>query len=199
MKSFLLSTSGKLALTGVALGALFPAISRAECGLSTMVRPTAAWPEVKLPQALAQSSAVSSIMREPASGEVASAAAQHPTIVGLWRVTFVSGGQTVDEGFDQWNTGGTEILNDTPPPATGNVCLGVWTQTGGFSYKLKHPSWTFDASGNLNGTVIIREQPVVAPNGNSFQGPFTLDAYDLSGNFLWHADGTITGRRITAD
>jgi hypothetical protein len=124
---------------------------------------------------------------------------QDPSIVGLWKITFVSGGQVVDQGFDQWNIGGTEILNDTPPPATGNVCLGVWVQTGRFTYKLKHPSWTFDNGGNLNGTVIIREQRILDPRGNTFKGSFTLDVYDLSGNLLEHAAGTITGQRITVD
>ena len=105
----------------------------------------------------------------------------------------------MDQGFDQWNVGGTEILNDTPPPATGNVCLGVWAQIGQLSYKLNHPSWTFDNAGNLNGTVIIREQVVIDPRGNSFAGAFTYYVYDLKGNLLDRVNGTITGQRITAD
>ena len=28
-----------------------------------------------------------------------------PSIVGLWKTTFTSGGQVVDEGFDQWKAG----------------------------------------------------------------------------------------------
>jgi hypothetical protein len=51
-------------------------------------------------------------------------------IIGLWDIKFYSGGQLVDEGFDAWHGDGTETLNDTPPPVTGNVCLGVWAQTG---------------------------------------------------------------------
>ena len=121
------------------------------------------------------------------------------TVVGLWNVNFVSGGVTVDQGFDLWNSDGTEILNDTPPPSTGNICLGVWTKTGPSTYQLKHPSWTFDAAGNLNGTAVIRENITLGAGADSFQGPFTIDVYDLNGKNLMHFDGTITGIRIKVD
>jgi len=121
------------------------------------------------------------------------------SIVGLWNVNFVSGGVTADQGFDLWNSDGTEILNDTPPPSTGNVCLGVWTKTGPTTYQLKHPSWTFDASGNLNGTAIIRETVTLGPGADSFSGPYTVDVIDLNGKNQGHFEGTITGTRIKAD
>ena len=94
-------------------------------------------------------------------------------IVGLWDIKFYSGGQVVDEGFDAWHNDGTEILNDTPPPVTGNVCLGVWTQTGRSSFKLKHPSWIYDPTTNtqLAGQAIIRENVTVSRDGNSFPAP----------------------------
>jgi hypothetical protein len=121
------------------------------------------------------------------------------TIVGLWNVTFTSGGQVVDQGFDSWQLGGTEILNDTPPPATGNVCLGTWMQLSPHVFKLKHPSWTFDNSGNLTGTAVITEQVTVDALSNNYQGPYSYDIYDLNGSRLQHFTGTITGKRITVD
>src|SRR5215475_7071732 len=33
-----------------------------------------------------------------------------PSIVGLWNVTFSSGGQVVDVAYDAWHSDGTEIL-----------------------------------------------------------------------------------------
>src|SRR5262249_31690758 len=53
-----------------------------------------------------------------------------PTIVGLWDMQVIIDGQVVDAGFDQFHADGNEVLNDTPPPATGAVCLGVYAQTG---------------------------------------------------------------------
>jgi hypothetical protein len=135
----------------------------------------------------------------PANDPSIAAPAQGPAIVGLWRVTFVSDGQVVDEGFDIWHSDGTEVLNDNPPPATGNVCVGVWSQTGGRTFKLKHLSWSYDMNGNLNGTVIIREQVAVDTSGASFKGTFKIDAFDLTGNPVFHIDGQLTGERITTD
>lgn len=123
-----------------------------------------------------------------------------PSILGLWNVQFLADGQVVDAGFDMWNMDGTETLNDTSTPSSGNVCLGVWTKTGPMTYQLKHPSWIFDDAGvNLIGVVMIREEITLDPSGKSYTGDATFDAYDLSGNLLQHNVGKIQGQRITAD
>src|SRR6516164_8310563 len=71
-------------------------------------------------------------------------------ITGLWHVKFLAGGQTFDEGFDLWNSDGTEILNDIAPPqpanGSGTICLGVFKTVGPRTYKLRHPFWIFDAN-----------------------------------------------------
>jgi hypothetical protein len=128
--------------------------------------------------------------------------ANQPSIAGLWMTTFLAGGQIVDQGFDVWHSDGTELLNDNPPPASGNVCVGVWVQTDRNSYRLYHPSWTFDAKGNVNGTAIIRETVSVdAATGDTFKGTFTVDYYDLAGNHLTtqSVSGQLTGQRIVVD
>lgn len=57
-------------------------------------------------------------------------------IVGFWRVVFtakgsagIADGTVIDKGFQQWHSDGTEILNSSKPPITGNFCLGVWKKT----------------------------------------------------------------------
>lgn len=125
--------------------------------------------------------------------------AQPVSIVGLWQITFYYEGQPVDVGFDVWHSDGTELLNDTPPPATGNVCVGVWTQTGPVTYKLKHPSWTFDSNGNLTGTAVIRENVTLSPGGNKFTGTYTISYYDTSGNPTGSFNGLVQATRITPD
>jgi len=183
-------------LAVVALCTVFAANGMAQCGVSMNSRIPVVMPEaVSRPQTPSQDVQKGAA----ADAEKPRAANDAFTIVGLWNVNFISGGQSVDQGFDQWNSDGTEILNDTPPPATGNVCLGVWTKTGPSTYKLKHPSWTFDAAGNLNGTAVIRETITLGAGADSFQGPFTVDVFDLTGKNLMHLEGTITGLRITTD
>jgi hypothetical protein len=124
-----------------------------------------------------------------------------PRIVGLWDVQFLVDGQVVDEGFDQYHSDGTEVLNDTPPPAAGSVCLGVYVKTGKRSIKLKHPSWIYDATNTtVIGRATILENITLDPSGNSFTGTFILQLRDLMGNPLApDAPGQLKGDRIIPD
>jgi len=134
--------------------------------------------------------------QSPAAGALGQDGA---TIVGLWNVTFYSGGEIVDQAFDAWHSDGTEILNDFTDPIEDNVCLGVWAQTGPQTYKLKHPSWTFDVNGNLTGTAWILETVTVGPGGNAYDGPYSISFFDTSGNPIGTYTGVIKAYRIMPD
>lgn len=95
--------------TAIAMSALWATNAQANCGTATALKLGTAAPKANVP-----------LLPFVPTGE----ASLFNSIVGLWMTTFTSGGQVVDSGFDQWNADGTEILNDTPPPATGNVFLG---------------------------------------------------------------------------
>ena len=124
-----------------------------------------------------------------------------PTIVGLWDIKFFQGSTVVDEGFDQYHSDGLEILNDTAPPPTGNVCLGVYEKTDGRSIHLKHPSWIFDTdNATLIGKATILEDITVDKHGHTFTGTFVVKITDLFGNPIApDVNGQITGERITAN
>lgn len=122
------------------------------------------------------------------------------SIVGMWSVQFVSGGQTIDFGYQQWHSDGTEIMNSGGrSPASENFCLGVWQQTGRSTYKLNHIALSYDpATGQLNAKVNIREDVVVDQRGDNFSGPFTFDVYDPNtGARLQHLSGRVSGKRVT--
>jgi len=191
MKKRLIVKSNTLALALAGLGMTFAATAKADCGT----------PANRLSSSAAESVAPRATLSEERAGtpDATTSLSYGASIVGLWMSTFTSGGVVVDTGFDQWNSDGNEILNDDPAPATGNVCLGVYVQTGPATYKLKHPSWTFDNYGIVNGTAIIREQVTVAPGGNKYQGTYTLDLYDTNNNHFAHYSGTISAQRITVD
>ena len=123
------------------------------------------------------------------------------SITGLWHIKFIAGGQVVDEGFDQYHADGNEILNDTPPPAAGNICLGVWARTGARTLKLKHPSWIYDPTNTfVVGTATILETVTLDHTGNAFSGTFTVQLRDLDGNPLGDdLTGEIAATRITVD
>jgi hypothetical protein len=128
------------------------------------------------------------------------------SIVGFWKVTFVSEGNpgipdgtVIDFGYAQWHSDGTEILNSgARPPATGNFCLGVWAKTG-HTYRLNHFAISSDPSGNLIGPANIRESVALGASGNSYSGSFTIDQFDQSGNVLAHIAGDVIATRITPD
>jgi hypothetical protein len=182
-----------LAVAVLACCALLPASATASCGRPANAGAAAISPASPLLQRLG-----------PVQQAAASTGASGPaSIVGLWHVIFVSGGQLFDEGFDAWHSDGTEILNDTAPPqpanGAGTVCLGVFKKTGPGTYKLKHPFWSFDANANLAGSGFITEIVTLDAGGNSYHGSFTFDLFDLSRNLIAEVTGDLTAERITPD
>jgi hypothetical protein len=144
-------------------------------------------------------------------------------IVGLWMVSFVSdgippnpvpAGATVDFGTVQWHDDGTELMiSGARPPSEGDVCMGVWQQTGPFSYQLKHLAlaWVSEdtppsmggpgpSHAQFLGPAIISEAVTLNKSRASYQGPFTIDQYNADqSQLLVHISGTVTGTRVTVD
>lgn len=182
-----------------ALCLMFAGSAKADCGLSSAPRSRINMDALKRSAEQAQALAARAMSNDGAKPDLTINIGFGDPITGLWLSTFKIGGEIADEGFDVWNSDGTEILNDTPPPATGNVCLGTWVRTGSNAYKLYHPSWTFDAGGNLNGMAIIRETITLAADRQSYKGTFTIDVLALSGATLQHLAGDLSATRITVD
>ena len=131
---------------------------------------------------------------------------KEPSMVGLWKEKWISegsdgipNGAEIDAGYSQWHSDGTEInLSAMRPPATGDVCLGIWEKVGPRSYKLNHVGISFDPSGlNRVGPAFIRQTLTLNAKGDEISGTFTIDQYDDSGNKLVHIQGKIIGTRFT--
>lgn len=127
-------------------------------------------------------------------------------IVGFWKAKFVAegtpgipDGTVIDSPLVQWHADGTEIMNSSRPPATGNICLGVWQKSGPSSFKLNHFALNFDSSGNFIGPGQIREDITLDQKADQYEGSFTLDLFDPVGNLLSHIAGRVTATRITVD
>jgi hypothetical protein len=122
------------------------------------------------------------------------------SIVGLWYVQFTIAGNVIQDAYQLWNAGGTEVHNPNVDPRGGNVCLGVWKRAAGTNtYTLTHRVWNYDTAGNWLGTINLRETLTVGGGGNSHSGSFTLDFYDTSGNFQMELTGSVTGERISVE
>jgi hypothetical protein len=143
------------------------------------------------------------------------------SIVGLWHITFVSNGNNVapffipdgamlDDGYAQWHSDSTEIMNSGRDPATSNFCLGVWKSAGGHTYKLNHFALSWDNTGALCtpqagatscfvGPTNIRQEVTVDRHGRTYSGTVTIDQYDNAGNVLFQLAGLVSAERITAN
>jgi len=122
-------------------------------------------------------------------------------IVGMWSYTFVANGQTIDFGYSQWHSDGTELMNSGGrAPATQNFCMGVWKEIAPGRYHLNHFALSYDNSGVLNAKVNIKEDVSLDRNGTTYSGSFTLDAYDPHTNALMqHVAGRVNAQRVPAN
>lgn len=121
------------------------------------------------------------------------------SVVGLWHIRFNVGDQTIQEAFQIWNDGGTEVHNPNVDPRTGNVCLGAWKSTGKRSYKLAHRVWNYDSNGNFMGTINLSESIYLGHKGSTHTGSFTLDFFDPAGNFLFEVPGDVVAERVSVE
>jgi hypothetical protein len=144
----------------------------------------------------------------PSAGSVTLASARtssdSDSIVGLWRVAFLVGdGPAVAyEGFQQWHAGGTETMVDNGvAPAFGNVCVGVWKQTGPRTFSLRHVTFNWDDQGTSTGTFQVLITVRLNRVGSAYTGTYVSDSFDLSGRVIpeLHAEGRLRGVRITVD
>jgi hypothetical protein len=121
------------------------------------------------------------------------------SIVGLWHIQFMVGDQTIQEAYQLWNAGGTEVHNPNVDPRSGNVCLGVWRHAQHGAFKLAHRVWSYDTNGNFMGTIHLSETLTLGNNGSTHSGSFTLDFYDPTGNFQFEVAGNVVAERISVD
>jgi hypothetical protein len=126
-------------------------------------------------------------------------------IVGLWHVTYTNSADksTFNDTFDTWHSDGTEFEIAFLAPAGGDVCAGVWRQTGSRSVTLHHVGWLFNpATPKATATNIftLDENIAVARDGASYSGSFTFRIWNLDGSPTSdEVQGTIAATRITVN
>jgi hypothetical protein len=194
----------KIGLTAIAIAALATLsapTANATCGSAEAARKALAnkqWSFLR--PALAQP-AIKNAAPDPQDE-----AGEEPSIAGLWKTVFVSGGAVVTVGFDSWHSDGTEFALDSFPVLFGTYCPGTWEKKGHRTYATVHPAYNYDpVTGNPNSVFIERVHITLSADGKSFSGMFTWDCFDFSGNLQTSGPlacsiaGTLTGTRITVD
>ena len=184
----------------VLIGAFLTAMAAAQCGTPTAKLHKQAWRVGDQTAVLTQ------------------AADTVDPIVGMWHVMFTAEGNSggppdgtpIDNALVVWHADGTEIMNSGRSPQDGDFCMGIWKQTGRYTYKLNHFAWfsnvydptnplSWSEIGPAQGPTHIVEEVTLSPDGSHYSGTFTLDAYDTSGNPGVHIEGVLSGTRITMD
>lgn len=176
----LLRRSVPLALAGLSILLISPG-AKAACGDPTKFSLGAA------PRMPFLSQMTGRVSRAPGSS----------SIVGLWHVTYESGGALFYEAFDQWHSDGTEFENAYAIPTEGNVCEGVWKQIGPNTVRLNHIGWNFDSSGNPAGSFTLVENNVLSQDGTSYSGTFDYKLFDVNGTLLAEITGMLRAERLT--
>jgi hypothetical protein len=131
--------------------------------------------------------------------------AGNSTIVGLWHVIYTNSADqsTFNDTFDTWHSDGTEFESAFLAPAGGNICVGVWKQTGLRSVTLHHVGWLFNPSAPLataTNSFTVDGEITVAPDGKSYSGRFTFKVWNLDGTPTpVEVTGTIAATRITVN
>ena len=178
------------------LVAAFSATAMAQCGGSFSALAVAA-ASVRSQSNLSQSASPSSVQNQSAA---ANDNAVNTSIVGLWHIRFLVGGELFQEAFQIWNAGGTEVHNPNVDPRQGNVCLGTWTEAAPLTFKLAHRVFLYDTEGHFMAVGHLTETLTLSDRGNTHSGTFTIQAYDLAGNPLGgELSGTVVGERIVAN
>jgi hypothetical protein len=145
------------------------------------------------------------------------------TIVGLWHLIYTATYSTSGplpvpvippgppssfqflESFKTWHADGTEFENAFMPPAGGNICFGVWEDSGHDSVKLHHIGLMFASDGSVSFIFTVDEKDTVATNGKTYSGTFHFRLWPPvfsevgTGKPLQEIKGTTAGTRITVD
>ena len=147
---------------------------------------------------------VSQLSMQRNSAAAATDTAVNTSIVGMWHIKFnvavpgVPDPITIQEAFQIWNTGGTEVHNPNVDPRGGSVCLGAWKEAAPQTFKLTHRVWLWKTDGTFLGIGHLTETLALGDRGNTHSGTFTLDLYDASDNFVINlAAGNVVGERIS--
>jgi len=92
-------------------------------------------------------------------------------------------------------------------PTTGATCLGVWKQTGRYTYELNHVGNSWDPTVTVpfrgsSAPAFIKQWVTLASNGKTYSGWFEINQLEKDGKTLatgFPIKGKIEAVRLTVD
>ena len=97
-------------------------------------------------------------------------------------------------GLHTFVSGGAMVSN----PASSGLSTGhgVWTHTGGDSFKNTIRLFAFTSGGALAGIATVARDIVLSPDGGSLTSNDVSELRDLAGNLIGSRCAAVTGRRL---
>src|SRR5205085_11577328 len=98
-----------------------------------------------------------------------------------------------------WTFIATPFEDYIAPQATPGQ--GLWALTGNGEFALTFYGVLIGSvtDPQFQGTYKVRSKLTTNEAGDQFSGPFKIDVFDPSGNFLFSLDGTVQGRRAALE
>lgn len=104
------------------------------------------------------------------------------------------------QSFDSLTTfmpGGTQIDSTTRfPQSLKTPGHGYWNHTKGRSYRFGFKNFNFDAAGNYNGYVIVRQEATMNSRGTAYESEGVLGLYAPNGTLILTGCSTTTATRF---
>ena len=127
---------------------------------------------------------------------------------GTWRITVTPPpGSPAQPYISLGSFTSAGVLITSPDPSVGpgvtSTGQGTWAKTGGNQFASTHVAFTYDAVGNITGTIRIKASYQLTGD-DSFEGSGQLQFCDVTINNCFTPPGcptlaTLHGERITAD
>jgi hypothetical protein len=126
------------------------------------------------------------------------AQSQPQTLEGAWNITITTQGITLCTAPAIFSREGTIIAD----PCFGSLGVGYggWVRTGNREFAGTFVGSVYDsATGQIIGSYKVKSLGTLQPDGRAFTGVFKTETFDVNGNLLNTATGTVLGKRIAVE
>jgi hypothetical protein len=138
------------------------------------------------------------------STATAQSAASGRTLEGAWNVTVVFDQQgpppcaPAGAVFTAVTSGRGTVIAESCYASEG-AGYGSWVRTAFNRFAATFIGNSFGPDGTVAATYKVRASVALGPSSDTFSGPFTTEFFDLVGNLLGTATGTVSAARIVVE
>ncbi len=131
--------------------------------------------------------------------------ARHSRVVGLWDVDVmvvncVNGAPvSTFSAMHKYEFGGTGQVVPNGSPTSLSAHMMIWSHVRNNDYQLDFKMFRFDANGNYNGWVVVRNEISISEDAQEYVGSGVAEFYNSAGTFLFSSCPSFIGSRFTGE